>query len=222
MPKKNIFNANETDQMKKTLGLRIRKLRNERKLKVADLSQQTGLTSSTISQLERAIIFPSVASLKKICDALGVPIAYLFEDTVPPEVSRISSDIKLNLGNYLSAYPSAEMEGISPVVRRHSRKMLLPTQGIRYYLLNPTFTGLIEMIYNEYDPGSTTGPTLYAHPGNECGVILSGELTVQINEEVFILKEGDSITFQSSSPHMMKNDSDVICTSIWVNVPPWF
>ncbi|HWQ80071.1 MAG TPA: cupin domain-containing protein, partial [Anaerovoracaceae bacterium] len=74
----------------------------------------------------------------------------------------------------------------------------------------------------EYDPGSTTGPDLYSHPGCECGLILSGELIVQIKQEVYLLREGDSITFNSTDPHSKRNESDKICTCVWANVPPWF
>jgi mannose-6-phosphate isomerase-like protein (cupin superfamily) len=114
------------------------------------------------------------------------------------------------------------LDGISPVVHRENRKFLSPASGIRYYLLNPNLSGPLEMIYNEFDPGSTTGSPSYTHPGVECGLILSGELVVKIKDETFLLKEGDSITFNSSDLHSLRNDSDVMCTCIWVNTPPWF
>jgi quercetin dioxygenase-like cupin family protein len=110
----------------------------------------------------------------------------------------------------------------SPVVRKENRKFLSPGPGVRYYLLTPNLAGPLELIYNEYDPGAGTGPESYTHPGVESGLILSGELEVRINSEVYVLKEGDSITFNSSIPHSKRNVSDVMCTCIWANTPPWF
>jgi len=221
-----------TDQVNISLGARIRALRNEQNLKISDLADMTGLTSSTISQVERALISPSIASLKKICDALNIPLGYLFEDADnndnnnngPKPVTQAGSPqvSPMDLESFMNIYPPVNLMGASPVVHEENRKFLSPCKGIRFYLLNPNMSGSIEMIYNEYDPGSTTGLSLYAHPGSECGLILSGELVVQIKEDTYVLKEGDSITFNSSDLHMKRNESDQMCTCIWANVPPWF
>ena len=204
-----------------SLGTRIRMLRNARNMKIAELSEMTGLTSGTISQVERGVISPSIASLKKICDVLGIPVGLLFEDPMERS-SNTSSNHVQSIENYLKTNIPVNTTGQFSIVHKEARKILMPGEGIRFYLLNPDLSGPIEMIYNEYDPGSSTGSTLYSHPGTECGVILFGELTIQLNDEIRVLKEGDSITFQSSIPHLKKNDSNVMCTCIWANVPPWF
>ena len=217
-----------TNQVNISLGAQIRTLRNEQNLKISDLADMTGLTSSTISQVERALISPSIASLKKICDALNIPLGYLFEDAdssnvQKPAAQEVSPKVSsADLETFVNIYPLVNLMGASPVVHKENRKILSPGKGIRFYLLNPNMSGSIEMIYNEYDPGANTGPPMYAHPGSECGLILSGELVIQIKEEIYVLKEGDSITFNSTDPHMKSNESDQMCTCIWANVPPWF
>jgi transcriptional regulator with XRE-family HTH domain len=221
--------SDNTDTLKKvglTLGARIRAQRLRHNMKISELAELTGLTSSTISQVERAQISPSIATLKKICDAMDIPIGYLFDNF--DEHNKKEEKRHLPEGAISSHLARWEMfmplhlDGISPIVHRENRKFLSPGPGIRYYLLNPNLSGPLEMIYNEFDPGSTTGPTLYTHPGVECALILSGELFVQIKDKTFLLKEGDSITFNSSDPHFLRNDADVMCTCIWVNTPPWF
>lgn len=205
------------------LGKRMRALRMERGIKIVDLANETGLTSSTISQVERALISPSISTLKRICDALGIPVSYLFENADFPEERRPeaqpdpSGGMERLFSHMLSAFPPA-----SPVVHKEERKILSPTKGVRFYLLNPDLSGPIELIYNEYDPGAGTGSELYSHPGVECGLILAGELVIQINDDTYVLKEGDSITFPCSEPHAKRNEGDVMCTCIWANCPPWF
>lgn len=222
------FPLSGTDQVNISLGARIRALRNAQNLKISDLAEKAGLTSSMISQVERALISPSIASLKKICDALDTPLGYLFEDadnangSQPIEQSVITPPSSIDLANFMNIYPPVKLMGASPVVHEENRKILSPGKGIRFYLLTPNMSGSIEMIYNEYDPGATTGPSLYVHPGSECGLILTGELIVQIKDDTYVLKEGDSITFNSSDPHMKRNESGQMCTCIWANVPPWF
>lgn len=222
-------NRTASDKLNVAMGQRMRALRLERDLKIIDLAEKTGLTSSTISQVERALISPSIATLKKICDAMEVPISCLFDggapDAVQPPVQVQPAPAPaagFDMAGYLQSLPPLNLMGASPVVHREERKILSPSEGIRFYLLNPNLSGPIELIYNEYDPGCNTGPALYSHPGSECGLILSGELVVQINEEEYRLKEGDSITFASSEPHLKRNDSDTMCTCIWANSPPWF
>jgi transcriptional regulator with XRE-family HTH domain len=218
----------DTSDLNLNIGSRIRAHRLKHNIKISDLADMTGLTSSTISQVERALISPSIATLKKICNAMNIPIGLLFDDGQDLPQEELKNDNKLvyesivELASTLKMRLSVDFKDISPVVHRENRKFLSPGTGLRYYLLNPNLSGPLEMIYNEYDPGVSTGPALYTHPGVECGLVLTGELLVQIKNKSYTLKEGDSITFNSSDPHFMKNVSDIVCTCIWVNTPPWF
>jgi transcriptional regulator with XRE-family HTH domain len=215
--------SSETSTLAGTLGQRIRLLRISKGLKISDIAKATALTSSTISQVERAIISPSISTLKKICDALGASIGYLFEAADVADLSAPPQSPERPVANdpFLAAAPVAFSE--QPiVVHKENRKILIPREGTRYHLLTPNLQGPFEFIYNEFEPKSGTGNELYTHQGIECGLILSGELTIQIEENVYVLHEGDSITFQSSKPHRKDNCSSETCTSIWVNYPPSF
>lgn len=206
------------------LGEKIRDIRKKRKMTITQLANATGLTPSMISQVERSIISPSIETLKKIGNVLEIPLSVLFEDTeshIPAPTSPIINQMS-NMEVFLSQFPPLNLYNQSPVVHEGQRKILSPGKGIRFYLLTPNLTGPIEFIYNEYDPGSTTGPDLYTHPGCECGLILSGELEIQIKQDVYLLKAGDSITFNSTDPHSKRNIGDTMCTCVWANVPPWF
>jgi transcriptional regulator with XRE-family HTH domain len=209
-----------SDQLTLSLGAKIRSLRVERNLKISDLATMTDLTSSMISQLERGLISPSLASLKKICDSLSMPISYLFEDEESVPQNNGVQVFNLNPNDYTPMGSMLKLMGQHPVVHKDNRKLLSPGKGMRFYLLNPNMAGPIEMVYNEYDPGADTGR--YNHPGSECGLILSGELHIEVNGKEYILKEGDSITFESTDIHRKWNESDVMCTSVWANTPPWF
>jgi quercetin dioxygenase-like cupin family protein len=165
---------------------------------------------------------PSIASLKKICDAMDVPIGYLFDNGDSPGATPTVKVLRQNMESYMKIFPPTNQDGTSPVVRKEKRKIMIPAEGVRYYLLNPNLFGPIEMIYNELEPGATTGPIPYTHPGSECGFVLSGEITVLISKNKYVLQEGDSISFPSSEPHYLSNNSDTLSTCVWVNVPPWF
>ena len=69
------------------LGLKIRELRQSKAINIEKFSEMTGLSSGLISQIERNLVGPSVASLWKIAKALDVPIGYFFDEE--PKVTPI-------------------------------------------------------------------------------------------------------------------------------------
>ncbi len=187
------------------LGARIRQVRLEKGLKVFEVAARTGLTSSSISQVERSKISPTIVTLKKIAAALDHPFGDFFDR---PSEEKPKAE--------------AEVMELSPVVHKHERKILSPGKGITFQLLNPDMSGPIEFIYNIYEPGAGTGVGQYSHPGSECGLILQGELQITIRDKTYILKEGDSITFKSSEPHSKRNTGTIPCICVWANNPPYF
>ena len=95
------------DLVSRSLGMRIRQIRNEKGLTIVELSNLTGLTPSLISQVERAIISPSIATLKKIGNAMGIPLSYLFESVQPEEPERglnPSGLVQMDAGFDMEAY----------------------------------------------------------------------------------------------------------------------
>jgi transcriptional regulator with XRE-family HTH domain len=186
------------------LGEKIRGRRMELGLKGLDLAKKSGLSPGFISQIERGLVNPSVSTLKKIGDALNIPIGALFEEITPEEEKKEFSVSK------------------SPIVHENQRKILSPNKGVTFYLLNPDMTGDIEFILDIFEPGATTGEELYSHAGEECGLILEGELEVQLENKKYLLKKGDSITFKSTILHKKTNPGESRSISIWANTPPWF
>lgn len=190
------------------IGARLKAIRIEKNLKIIDVAKMTGLTSSMLSQVERSLISPSIDTLKKISAAFNMPVGCFFDDEIVYKADAEALSVK-----------TAEK---SPVVKENQRKMLSPSPGITYYLLNPDLSGPIEMIYNVYEPGSETGKEQFGHAGHECGLILEGELLVTIDGKSYYLQKGDSITFSSELPHMKKNIGSKPCICVWAITPPWF
>lgn len=187
-----------------SIGQRIKKKRMELGLKGIDLAEKSGLSSGFISQVERDLVNPSVSTLKRIGNALNVPIGIFFEEASSKEETN--------------EFPVNK----SPVVHENRRKTLSPNNGVIFYLLNPDMSGDIEFILDIFEPGATTGEESYSHPGEECGLILEGELEVQLEDKKYLLKKGDSITFKSTILHRKTNTGKSKSVSIWANTPPWF
>jgi quercetin dioxygenase-like cupin family protein len=74
---------------------------------------------------------------------------------------------------------------------------------------------------NEWAPGASSGRKKYAHEGFECGFVLKGNLIVELGGQTYELKSGDSITFPSTTPHLVRNPTKKMTLAVWVNSTPW-
>jgi len=93
-----------------TLGERIRKIRKIKGLSILDIKEKTGLSKSTISDLENGKSSPTTETLQKIADALEVDIREFFSDT-----DNVTSN---DLDDLLLEFP----EGVY-VLRRASKEL---------------------------------------------------------------------------------------------------
>ena len=178
------------------LGSKIRELRQAQNISIEQLSEKTGLSTGLISQIERNITGPSVASMWKIAKALSVSMNYFFD----------------------------EIEEDNPIVRRDQRKkIMLPNSNITYELLSPDLRDKkIECLLIEIEPGECSTEDQISHEGEECGYVIQGTLKVKWGNKEYVLGEGDSIYFDSTVPHRYVNAGNVKCISIWSMVPPSF
>lgn len=177
------------------LGDKIRSLRQKQKTSIEQLSVKTGLSKGLISQIERDITGPSVASLWKISKALNVTMNYFFD----------------------------EYADFNQVVHKDERKKILMRKGGRVYeLLSPDLKKQIEMLWIEIQPHEQKEDELISHDGEECGVVLKGTLRVISGEKIYDLVEGDSIYLDSTIPHKYLNMGDEASISVWSMVPPSF
>jgi transcriptional regulator with XRE-family HTH domain len=175
-----------------SLGKRLRALRKEHGLTLAQLGQRVDLSASYLSQIERSVTMPSLARLTTIARALDVEVRHFFEDDMSSPCV-----VKLNQGKRLSgtAYTIVELLSADP-----SDKEIQP-----YRLV--------------CQPGASRDqPPTY--PGEEFGFVLKGQLTVTVGEEAFVLKAGDSIHYQTLQPHSWRNEGDEECIAIWAVSPP--
>lgn len=192
------------------VGQQLRTLRLERRLTLQQLASMTDLSRTYIGQIEAGVANPSVGTLKKVADALGVPIGALFTNGASEGVG--GRDVEPNS----SSAPSPR------VVRRDQRKTLSwPGRPWKTYLLTPDLQRKLEVLLNELEPGDTVDEA-YTHQGEEFGFVLEGRYEVTVGDEVFVLNEGDSISYPSSLPHKMRVVGTSRTRALWVITPPSF
>src|SRR6266566_2909153 len=176
------------------VGERLRALRRLRRATLRTVAQRSGLSESFLSQVERGHSSASIASLRRIADALGVTMADLFEpDGLPgPRVLRRDERPALSFGIL-------------------GRKLLLTPRPLHH----------LEVFAGELDIGGSTGAQPYAHgDSEELFVVLSGTVQLELGGELHELESGDSIDYRSSTPHRISNVGDELAEVMWIISPP--
>jgi transcriptional regulator with XRE-family HTH domain len=178
------------------LGPRIRSLRQARRVTLRALAERAGVTESFLSQVEREVTSPSIASVQRIARALDLGIADLFADEQPR----------------------------GRVVRRGDRRRIAyPGLNAVDEFLTAGSGGRLQLILSTIEPGGGTGDEAYAHESDEeVVVVLSGTLELWVADEHHLLGEGDTITYSSRLPHRNRNSGDRPAIILFCCTPPSF
>ena len=173
--------------MPPSIGRRIKALRVDQGMTLADLGTKVKLSTSYLSQIERDKTAPSLSTLMDIARVLNVGPRHFFEDD--PEVVCIQRAGK---------GPDTIQE--APV----TRLPLSPATGDKK----------LEVYRVIMEPrGSFDQPNSFA--GEELAFVLRGELTITLGDEVHVLAAGDSIHYDASQPYHWRNAGNERCIVIW-------
>jgi transcriptional regulator with XRE-family HTH domain len=174
-------------------GQRFRRLRTRRGLSLAQVARATKVSVGFLSALERGQMRSSISTLRRIARFYRTNILSLFETA--------AENPKL--------------------VRSSQRKVLETTPGVRMELLAWGQTAMEPHIFR-IKPGGGSGES-YSHEGEEFLHVLRGEFEIWLDgKEHYLLKPGDSLYFESSTPHRWKNPGRSETSLLWVNTPPTF
>jgi len=183
-------------ELDRYLGLQIRRKRQQMGKTLTQAAKDIKISSSLLSQIERGVVNPSISTLRAIADYLETPIGVLLDERITQENALV---VRKNERNYA-------------IVRG---------EGVKFHILSPGNSNL-EFMFDEFEPGSSTGDKLYRHEGEECVFVLKGKLEITVSDKEFILEEGDFMWFHSTIPHKIRNLADEKSTAIWVDTPPRF
>jgi transcriptional regulator with XRE-family HTH domain len=178
------------------VGARLRQVRRARHRTLRNVAASAGVSESFLSQVERAKVNASIATLRRIAVALGVTIGALFDEPADdsPTVLRAASRPTLAFGIF----------------------------GEKF-LLHPALHRAFDVFICEFQPGGSTGAEPYAHgDSEEFLVILSGAAELQLGKDVMWLDTDDSIVFRSNVPHRLTADAETGARVLWVATPPSF
>jgi transcriptional regulator with XRE-family HTH domain len=164
------------------IGGKIRELRKKAGFILQDLSNRTGLSKPLLSQIEKEVVSPPIATLLKISKALNVNIGFFFEDNYPEEkVVLVRKDESQVID---SRFFGREESGYyyEALAYKKSKKFIEP------FLV-------------EFKRKNAEKLSYFSHEGEEFIYLLEGVLEFRTEDRQYVLYPGDSLYFESSIPH---------------------
>ncbi len=184
----------EADQINKSIGRKIRELRNLNALTQQELADRTELTKGYISQLENGLVAPSVVTLLDLIECLGTTPSDFFQETEEEQVvfpkEEFFEKIDENGTSVQWIVPTAQKNQMEPI--------LVSLKGLQKIF--------------EHKP----------HEGEEFGYVISGRIRIHLGEKLYNVGPGESFYFSSDCEHYIENPFRKDAEFIWVSTPPTF
>ena len=177
------------------IGQKVRELRIAKNLTQEELADRSELSKGFISQLERDLTSPSIATLVDILQCLGTNLNEFFSDDEEEQVVFGDED-------YFEKKDTDLKNTIEWIIPNAQRNMMEP---IRLTLA----------------PGGATYPDL-PHEGEEFGYVLQGSVKIHVGNKVYKAKKGESFYFTPHAKHYIEASSSSGARLIWVSTPPSF
>ncbi|HEX7225565.1 MAG TPA: cupin domain-containing protein [Candidatus Limnocylindria bacterium] len=176
------------------IGGGLRQARRRRGMTLRAVADAAGVTESFLSQVERDVASPSIATLRRIAVALGMSIGEILDQAGPHGQLVRAADRRV------VTYPGL-----------HARdEFLTDGQNAR-----------LQVIQSIIDPGGGTGAEAYAHESDEeCLIVLEGTLDLWVGSETYHLEAGDAIRYSSRVPHRNQNPGPGPARVLFVLTPP--
>jgi len=177
------------------LGAKIKSVRLMRGISQKDLAGLTGVTPSTISQVEKNLIYPSLPALFRIAESLSIEVATLFKE----------HGAQQNV--YVYPVDSRSATSLAKIVKDNAQAELL---------LPPDIDTPVEATMIRIRPGKKLAGHFFAHKGSELGYLISGQLTLTVDNQSYKVNPGDTIYLQTVIPGSWSNISEQTAELLWL------
>jgi len=178
----------QADAVSVNVGERLRELREARNISMRALATRSGLSANALSMIERGRASPSVSTLYKLADALGVSITSFFgSETDKQQVVFLKGD---------------------------ERARVSFSRGVFEGLGGERFVGRVEPFMLTLESNANSGPRSMTHTGHEFVFCLRGHLEYQVERQVYQLSSGDSLLFAAHLKHRWKNVGGTVVTAL--------
>ena len=175
------------------IGAKLKELRILKGLTQEELADRAELSKGFISQLERDLTSPSIATLMDILQCLGTSIGEFFNETPEEQI----------------------VFGKTDYFEKHDQEL---KNEIKWIIPNAQ-KNMMEPILLTLEPGGETYPD-NPHEGEEVGYVLQCNISIHIASKTYKAEKGESFYFVSDKKHYLSSKAGAVL--IWVSSPPSF
>lgn len=170
------------------VGQRLKQLREEQNISMRGLATKSGLSANALSMIERGKTSPSVSTLYKLSEALGVPITEFFNQQLErQEVVYLKANERTHI-----AFMRGNLEGLG----------------------GEQFVGKVSPFLVTLESGASSGLVPMTYTGHEFVFCLRGKLEYRVEKQNYILESGDSLLFAAQLKHSWKSSGGNITTAL--------
>jgi len=181
---------NKTEARSIEVGERLKELREGQAMSMRALAQRSGLSANALSMIERGRASPSVSTLSKLADALGISVTEFFGD-VPARQDVV-------------------------FVKADERTRVPFTRGLWEGLGGEGFTGRVEPFVLTLEAGGASGTQWIVHTGHELVYCLRGSIEYLVEDDRYELGPGDSLLFAAHRRHRWRNPGKTVTNALFV------
>ncbi len=177
------------------IGEKIKRLRIKNSLTQEELADRSELTKGFISQLERDLTSPSIATLSDILEGLGTNLKDFFSENIDEKIVFSKED----------AFESENDD------LKYTLKWIIPNAQ----------KNMMEPILIEIESEGRTKED-FPHEGEEFGYVLNGNIFIHLEDKKYKVKKGESFYYKANANHYISNEGKTKARLIWVSTPPSF
>ena len=189
-----------------SLGAEIREVRKARGITLKELSNQISCSMAYLSRIELGTARVSKPLINEISKALQVDADWFFP--------RRSGQGPLEMRHVVRAENRRKLSGMYT----RSKEEL----GFEDELLSSTLSGQSYLILSKFAPGAGNPPEPlegYIFEGEQHAIVLTGEVELRLEDEIIVLRAGDSFSYPSMIAHRFRNRRGEEATMIWAMSP---
>lgn len=181
------------------IGKRIKKYRTDKNLSLTELASKSGISAGFLSQIENGKSDPSLSTIKRIADELGINVYMLFDEAEEKSGSIVKCKDRVRIKNFSD---DITIEFLSNFDRNN----------------------IMEACIHTVEPQKKSGEEPYSHEGQEVFFVLEGKFELTISSNTYFMNEGDSFYLEDCmTPHMFINAlEDAPSKMLCVSTPPYF
>lgn len=175
------------------IGYKIKQMRIQKGLTLEELASRSELTKGFLSQMERNLTSPSIATLNDILEALGTSLSEFFKDEKEEKLVFHKKDFFVDeRGDYTVHWivPNTQKNEMEPIL------MELPQGGASF--------------------------TMDPHSGEEFGYVLEGCVTLECGDACHTVHKGETFYLSGKNTHCLRNEKKTKAKILWISTPPLF